>query len=379
MSGPVKKRKFYIIAHNPNTIQEAKDYLLAGANALEPDICVKNGSFFVSHDHSAFSNAMSPEHALVKYLTDLRRFIIAQGNKINLALIMWDFKDPDSGLGVNAFLQVVHDNFGKFPECAGIAMGVTVSSNDHIGFLTQYSSQFANVAVGIDEEKVPSEVSTKFAAGNQHRYSYANGIITTGIKLGVFASMLAAKAVQQGDPAMKLIYTWVMADSDAMRDFLHIHIDGIIVNLGTVPTLKAILAEKDFAPVYELAHKGYNPWNEPPLPTYYLKIHTADVHLAGTDAVIRFDLTGSGGTLSTTLNSDYKDILEQDATDTVTIEGGNLGTITKLKLTALTSDISSDWLPASITVTSNIDSNSATFHFGADEWLKKGTPITKTV
>ncbi|HYY94998.1 MAG TPA: hypothetical protein VE713_10795 [Pyrinomonadaceae bacterium] len=35
----MQKRKFYIIAHNPNTLREAEDFLKADANALEPDIC----------------------------------------------------------------------------------------------------------------------------------------------------------------------------------------------------------------------------------------------------------------------------------------------------------------------------------------------------
>ena len=377
MSGPIKKRKFYIIAHNPNLIEDAKKFLLAGANALEPDVCVKHGNFFISHDHSASSNAMTPEHSLEKYLTDLRRFIIAQGNKINLALIMWDFKDPDAPITIQDFLKVVHDNFSKFPECADIAMSVTVSSKDDADFLTKYNGLIANVAVGIDEEKLPGDVSTAFALGNQKRYSYANGIILTGIKLGVFHSMMAAKGVQQSDPGMKLIYTWVMADKDAMRDFLHIRIDGIIVNLGSVPTLKAVLAEKDFVPIYELAKKGYNPWDAPPLPTYFATIHTADENLAGTDAVIRFDLTGTNGTLTTILNSDYKDVLEQDGIDTITFEGLNIGTVTSLTLTATTSDINSDWLPDTITVRSNIDSNAAIFDYGPNDWLKKNQPMKR--
>ncbi|MGB4848706.1 MAG: hypothetical protein WBP41_12350 [Saprospiraceae bacterium] len=31
------KRKFYLIAHNPNTIELARTFLRLGANALEPD------------------------------------------------------------------------------------------------------------------------------------------------------------------------------------------------------------------------------------------------------------------------------------------------------------------------------------------------------
>ena len=377
MSGAIQKRKFYIIGHNPNTIEDAKAFLLAGANALEPDICVSHGAFFVSHDHTPSSNPFTTEHSLKTYLTDLRRFLISKGNKVNLALILWDFKDPGPNVSINAFLQIVHDNFSKFPECADIAMGVTVGSKDNVAFLTKYNGAIDNVAIGIDEEKLPGDVSSAFGGGNQKRYSYANGIILTGIKLGVFHSMMAAKAVQFADPGMKLIYTWVMADKDAMRDLLDIRVDGMIVNLGTVAELKALLLEKDFVPVYELAQKGYNPWSAPPLPSYNATIHTADENLAGTDARIRFDLTGTLGTLTRKLNSDYKDVLEQDAIDTITFDGLNIGTVTSLKITATTSDLNSNWLPDTISVTSNIDSNQAIFHYGPNDWVKKNVPMIK--
>lgn len=368
-----QKRKFYIIAHNPNTVDDAKKFLEAGANALEPDVCVSNGKFFISHDHLAGSNPFTPAHSLVTYLQQLHRLVIAEGTRINFAMIMWDFKDPDAPVDINSFLQIVHDNFSVFPECSGIAMSVTVSSNSNIGFLTKYFSQFDNVAVGIDEEDSPKKVSDKFAWRNQLRYSYANGIIVAGIKPAVFGSMLKAKGVQATDKGMKLIYTRAMANSNAMRDYLHVGIDGIIVNIDTVATLKSILGEKDFAPKYELAIKGYNPWTAPPVPTYYAQIHTADVQWEGTDATIRFDLTGTAGTVSTTLNADYKGVLEQDKFDWISLEGGNIGKVTALTATALTSDGDSGWQPILIKVVSNIDSNEAFFNYGPGDRLQKAS------
>lgn len=376
-----QKQKFYIIAHNPNTVADVKAFLDAGANALEPDICVApsssgNMTYYVSHDHLPSSTPFDPAHSLVTWLKGVRALITEKGQNRNLALIMFDFKDP-SKAGINDFLTVVHDYFGQFPVCSGVAIGVTVGSRDDIGFLTAYDGLYANAAVGIDEEKEPIKVVGGFAAGQQNSYSYANGIILTGIKLGVFGSMLDAKGLQATHEAMKLVYTWVVADADAMRDYLHIHLDGMIVDLGTVAQLKSILQEKEFAPLYELAHNGYNPWNAPTPPIYCATIHTADVNLAGTDAVIEFMLKGSNGQLVTVLNSDYKDVLEQGTTMSLTFVGGNLGTISSLKLTALNSDINSDWLPIMIKVSSNKDSNISWFNFGPDEWLKKGHPLTK--
>jgi hypothetical protein len=213
--------------------------------------------------------------------------------------------------------------------------------------------------------------------GHQNRFSYANGIILTGIKLGVFESMLDAKGLQATHEELKLIYTWVVADADAMRDYLRVHLDGMIVNLGTVVQLKSILAEKEFLPLYELAHNGYNPWDAPTSPIYLAKIYTPKIDLAGTDATIEFLLKGTNGQLVTILNANYKGVLEQGTTTMLTFVGGNLGTITSLKLTALNSDINSDWLPSKMSLVSNKDANEYWFHFAPDEWLVKGSPLVK--
>lgn len=381
MSTGFQKQKFYIIGHNPNTVADVKDFLDAGANALEPDICVApsasgNTTYYVSHDHGASSNPFTPTYSLVTWLKGVRTLLLEKGKDRNLALIMFDFKDPAEA-GINDFLAIVHEYFGQFPICSGVAIGVTVGSRDDVAFLNAYDGMYANAAVGIDEDEQPIKVLGAFNAGHQHRYAYANGIILTGIKLGVFASMLDAKGLQATHPDLKLAYTWVVADADAMRDYLRIHLDGMIVNKGTVPQLKAILLEKEFALTVELAQNGYNPWDAPTPPIYCATIDTADVSMAGTDAVIQFMLKGSNGQLVSTLNGNYKDVLEQNTRQSLSFVGGNLGTINSLKLTALTSDGNSDWLPLMIKVTSNKDANVSWFNFGPDDWLKKGHPLTK--
>ncbi len=381
MSG-FQKQKFYIIAHNPNTVSDVKKFLDAGANALEPDICVvqhkgSDPTFFVSHDHGASSNPFDAAHSLETWLSGVHALLTEKGKNRNLALIMFDFKDPGPNVDINKFLKIVHDKFGQFAICSGVAIGVTVGKIADMGFLTNYKQNFDNVAVGIDEEKDPLMVSLDFQEASHFRFSYANGIILTGIKEAVFDSMLRAREVQFQGNFIKLIYPWVLADADAMRDNLHIGVDGMIVNLGTVAQLKGILLEKDFVPLYELAQNGYNPWGAPPPPRYLAKLQTQDVDLAGTDAKIMFNLTGTGGTLSLLLNADYKDVLEQGQTDSIVFQGANIGTITKLHMTMLTSDINSDWLPAMITVTDNIGPGVAFFNFGEEEWLAKGAPLTK--
>ena len=376
----MQKQKFYIIAHNPNTLREAEDFMKAGANALEPDICFdesKPGEFFVSHGTFG-SNPFTAEHSLVTYLTGLRILITNTSNNFNLALIAFDTKTP--AFDINKFIRVVVDNFSSFPICNGVAILITVGSLSNIGFLNAYDQTKESVAVGIDEEKSPKDVDAGFKAGGQKRFTYANGSIIPDIKFGLSKSIMAAKGVQATGKggSLKLIYAWVLNRESSIRSYLDLHIDGLIVDPDTVPHILEILNEDHFAPMYELAQNGHNPFSAPPTPQYLLTIKTRDAHLAGTDVPVKFTLEGSAGILETTLDCDFRDVMERNETDFLTLEGNDVGKIISLTIAQQRSGIMSDWLPEFIKLESDLIPAPLTFHYGPDEWLKFGHPITKT-
>jgi hypothetical protein len=375
----MQKQKFYIIGHNPNTLQEAAAFMKAGANALEPDICFdkdRPGQFFVSHGGFG-SNEFTPENSLVAYLKGLRKLLTDPGNNLNLALIAFDIKTPS--FDINRFIEIVFDNFSGFPICDGVALLITVGSLSNISFLNAYDQTKANVAVGIDEEKVPKDVEAGFQARAQKKFTYANGNIIPGIKFGLFKSIMAAKSLQAAEKgqSFKLIYAWVLNSESSIRSYLDLHIDGLIVDLHTVPHLLDILNEQHFAGMYELAQNGYNPFDAPPPPTYLLTIKTRDTHLAGTDVPVKFTLEGSAGTLETILDCDFKDVMERGETDFLTLEGKDIGHILSLTIAEQASGLNSGWLPEFIKLESNLIQVPLTFHYAQDEWLVFNHPITK--
>jgi hypothetical protein len=376
----MQKQKFYVMGHNPNTLQEAADFMKAGANALEPDICFDAdlpGQFFVSHGGFG-SNEFITENSLVTYLTGLKKLITDPANKFNLALIAFDIKTPS--FDINHFLNIVFDNFSNSPVCNGVALLITVGSLSDIGFLNAYDQTKENVALGIDEEKVAANVEAGFKAQGQKRFAYANGNLIPGIKFGLFKSIMAAKGLQAaGDgESFKLIYAWVLNSESSIRSYLDLHIDGLIVDQQTVPHLLQMLKDEHFAPMYELAPNGYNPFAVPPPPCYLLTIKTRDTHLAGTGVPVRFTLEGSAGILETTLDGDFKDVMERGETDLLTLEGKNIGEIVSLTIAEQHAGLNSGWLPEFIKLESNLIPSPLTFHYHQDEWLTFGHPITKT-
>lgn len=377
----MQKRKFYIIAHNPNTLEEAEEFLRAGANALEPDVCFdasRPERFYVSHG-TIGSNPFDAEHSLVNYLKGLRAMLSDAARGYNLALIAFDIKSPE--FDINEFVRIVSDNFSDHPVCEGVAILITVSSLSHISFLNAYDQTRARVAVGIDQETSARDVEAAFMKfGGQRRFTYANGSIVTDIKFGLFKSIMKAKALQARRPAesFRLVYTWVLARESPIRGFLDLRIDGIIVDVGVVPHLIEILGDEHFNASYEIAPNGYNPFDAPPVPAYLLTVKTSDARFAGTDVPVKFTLEGAAGTLESTLATDFLDVLEHGGTDYVTLEGSDIGEILSLTIAAQTSGLNSEWLPASITLESALLPAPLTFTYAPDEWLKLGQPITKT-
>ena len=376
----MRKQKFYILGHNPNTLREAEEFLRAGANALEPDICfdaARPGRFFVSHG-TIGSNEFVPENSLVTYLNGLKRLITDPGNNLNLALLAFDIKTPS--FDINEFVRVVSENFSRFSVCEGVAVLITVGDLSDIGFLNAYDQTGENVAVGVDGEGRPAEVEAAFRAGAQRRFAYANGSIVPGIKFGLFKSIMAAKAAQaagDGD-GFKLVYAWVINSEASVRGYLDIHVDGLIVDLHAVPGVLRVLKEEGFAPAYELAPNGHNPFAAPPPPAYLLTIKTRDKHYAGTDVPVKFTLEGSAGRLETVLDCDFRDVLERGGTDFLTLEGEDVGEVRSLTVAEQDKGLNSGWLPESIRLESRLLKAPVNFHFGPDEWLLFGQPLTKT-
>jgi hypothetical protein len=373
---PRQKRPFYLIGHNPNTIQEAEEFLVKGANALEPDIVRADGKFYVSHLPQASYDEIP---TVEQYLTALKELIVER--RFNLALLIWDMKDKD--FEPNDLMDVIRRNFSGGP-CDGVAMLMT-HSDDH-EFVSRYSGAHANVGVGVDESDVPAELLERmYRKRGQKNFSYADGITTVLNKPGVFKKVTEAQRQRdENEPdSFKLIYTWVLSKEASMRRYLNTYIDGIMVDAGAVERLKELIATAPYNACYELAQNGYNPFSASSLPRYTLKVKTQDKFLAGTDSSFQFTLKGKSGESITGLpfHSNEGQAFERGTTTRLTLEGTDLGEIESLTVEALTVGMASAWLPEKISVESKLLSKPCVFDFnssGGEEWVtKKRGPVTK--
>ena len=371
-----QKRPFYIIGHNPNTIEEAEEFLQLGANALEPDIIYKEHQFYVSHLHPLFYDDVLTVEAYLQALKNL----ISKG-RYNLALLVFDLKDTD--FDINHFFAIVKENFSG-GECDGVAVLLT-HADDH-AFVSKYKGKDPKVGVGVDESNTPpTELEHFFRKAGQKNFSYADGITTFLTKPGVYKNIREALDCRNNNEgeSFKLIYTWVLSLEGSMHKYLDVYIDGVFVDRPSVKQLTALISNIPYNEVYEMARNGYNPFAAPPLPKYTLVVKTKDQLLAGTDARILFTLKNDFGLTLKSLpyNSSLLGALERGSTTYIPMEGISLGNIHSLTVEALTEDMNSAWLPEKITVESNLLDKRAEFIFNLDGhevgWVtKKGGPVT---
>jgi hypothetical protein len=368
------KQPFYVVAHNPNSVREAEDFLGAGANALGPDIQFENGEYYVSH-HSSSANPLTEEQSLINYLRGLRNFIIDTGN-LNLAMLFFDIKDPV--FDINAFLAVVHQHFSRFPICSDVALMVSVPDTEHANFLLAYDQSILNAGIAIDQCSDPYEVHEVFKNSSQRNTAYGNGITTRLQKPGLFHSISEAKYLQAQGDGFKMVFAWVLAKEASMRSFLQLLPDAFLVDLEGVDPLLSILNEPEYAAKFELAKNTHNPWESPCLPSYSLTIKTRDTLMAGTDARIRFVLKGSQGMLDTVIDASFDYMMDRNRINHIVLQGEDIGIPESLTIELSDGGITSNWLPEFIELSSKLH-ESVLFSFSEDEWLKPQSPIIKNV
>lgn len=372
-----RRRPFYIIGHNPNTIEEAEEFLAKGANGLEPDIVFAHDQFYVSHTpHLSYAGVPT----LASYLEGLKQLLLSPS--YNLALLIFDLKDTD--FDINRFFEVVRQNFSGGP-CDGVTILMTHS--DDQAFLCRFTGGWDHVGIGVDESNTtPAELEKNFLASGNKNFTYADGITSFLNKPGVYSNVQDAQHCRdlRPDESFKLIYTWVLSLEGSMRKYLNTYIDGIMVDAGSVKNLKKLIEEDPYSEAFELAINGYNPFQATPLPRYKLLIKTSAKQLAGTDARILFTLKNESGQALRSLpyNGNLWGALERDSCTEVMLEGMDLGPLHSLTVEALSADLNSDWLPESITVESSLLPQAQKFIFNNDSlpevWIrKKDGPVTR--
>ena len=367
------RQPFFVIGHNPNSIEEANDYLLKGANALEPDIVYADGIFYVSHqEHLSYDGVPT----LNDYLLGLTH-LLQDNPRYQLALIIWDIKTTN--FDPNELVAQIKKSFtGKAAE--EVVMLLT-HADDH-AFLSRYDGNDARIGIGTDESnESAAALQGYFKTAGHRRISYADGITTLLSKTGIVENIVAAKLQQaSGDETtFRFVYTWVLSQEKSLRRFLNLYINAIMVDMNGVDTLLRLLKEPPYEAVYELAAPGQNPFADEIQDQYLLEVTTADQPFAGTDADLVFVVQGSRASItSLPVETGMLSRMERGTMSSHVIEGPDIGDIKGISIQLLSGGIASAWLPESIHVTNKKKNVSALFTYSqgpSPDWVRHETGV----
>lgn len=253
-------RKFYIIGHNPNSVDDAIQCLRDGANAIEPDI-----RYLPEYDEKFFVYDLATDnpkrHLLKDYLIGLAAALKVE--QLNLALILFDLKPSysvvmeDKGLAyMKEFFKQLNDYF--FSNYKSIPVLLTVGDPSGKPLLVTAKSYLqTNQAVGVDEGDTPVNVAT-FFNNQQMPCSYANGTSSPFSSPEKFMKIIKdAVALKKQSNNLKLVYTWTANALKTMRDFIDAGVDGMITD--NVSKLKGVI-DNEYPNEVTLARPTYNPF-----------------------------------------------------------------------------------------------------------------------
>ncbi len=314
----VEPRPFYIIQHNPNTIDDVLHALANGANAIEPDINV----YADRPDYLCMSHVQGgpSDPTLVEYLQGLHDVVLAHPE---LALVVFDCKEavttPERGVEILDAIRtyLTHDNtlpvilsVGKIDEGA-MFENIHTTIRDREGLM-------------IDEEGDPARVVEFFNRLGVTNQGHGNGISVMNATIGPLYRHSSEHACELRAEANvpKFIYTWSVNEADEMREYIRIGVDAVISD--EVATLKDVVAEAEFSTLIRTARRDDKLFVPENL-AYGLTVYTGDVLMAGTDANITFTLTGRLGEARKTVSAALIKRMERGYTNHVTIPSVDLG------------------------------------------------------
>jgi len=333
----IEPRPFYIIKHNPNTINLVEEALDAGVNGIEPDVNVysdRQDELCISHLEGG-----SDAPALEIYLTKLREIALRDQR---LGLIVFDCK---SAVATPVFgLRLLKAIRSCLTHETTLNIIISVSAMDHARIFDQIGNMLGpREGLMIDEHTDPVEIADYFHERGINNQCYGNGISIPPIALtgpNVTPSIEKACALRAATGNPKFICPWTVNEKKLGEEMIRTGVDAMICD--DTDTLLEIINRPEYKHFVRLAVRDDNPFT-PFNAAYSLKVHTADRLMAGTDAIVTFILTGSNGSAQITVDSSYRARMERNRVNYITMQAPDLGDLISISVQRDDTGHAPDW------------------------------------
>jgi hypothetical protein len=372
-------RPFYVMGHNPDTLDQVKFALVSGANAIGPDVTVyqHGGELCIGHygplgEHTAPDDAIG----LKPFLQGLHN--LAQAFP-NLCLVVFDCKTttywPQHGV---TLLTAIRDlltfdlPFLNIIISVGTRDGVALF-RDIVGLLRPREGLM------MDEDNDPEAVYKYFAEAGVDGACYGNGSSLSEVPVfrpNVRHSIETAVGMHAGRGLFKFVYEWTNDSEDHINEYLAIGVNGIMSDLVfSVSVLLTIVTLPFWASVLRIATPTDNPM-VPPNANYELIVHTGDIGGGGTDSMIQFELYGQTGPPSVVrVDANLQGRMERNRVDHVVMPSGDLGPLRQITVIKSGGGLTQRWYLESILINSwRWQVRDVKVVFG--QWIDNSGPVT---
>jgi glycerophosphoryl diester phosphodiesterase len=332
-----ESRPFYVIRHNPNTIDLVEEALNAGANGIEPDVNVysdRPDELCISH-----LTGDSDAPALEIYLTKLREITLRDQR---LCLVVFDCK---SATATPAFgLQLLQAIRTYLTRETTLNIIISVSAMEHAIIFDQIGNMLGpREGLMIDEHRDPVEIAAYFQERGIRNQCYGNGISIPPIAItgpNVTPSMERACALRAATGIPTFICPWTVNEKKLGEEMIRTGVDGMICD--DTDTLLRIIHRPEYRHFVRLAVRNDNPFMSSNA-AYSLTVYTADSPMAGTDAEVTFTLKGSKGSAQTTLDTSFRARMERNHVNYLILQAPDLGDLISVSVQRDDKGNAPDW------------------------------------
>jgi glycerophosphoryl diester phosphodiesterase len=380
--GPVP---LYILGHNTNTINDVVTAIKQGANAIEVDVTAYEfnlNKLCVDHEGIIGDSPGGADAPSFEYFLDGLRDVAIRYPE--LALVVFDCKPPAATpqLG-RTILENVRSRLSNDSRLnIIISVGDVTSSYPYRLDGTTVFDQIAST-IGpregfmIDGEDSPDDVAAFFNARGVNRFCYGNGTSDPFSDEGAMVYRIPIEracwmTVTGNEP--RFVYAWTVNDVGDQKLYMRVGVNGIIADAGGISHFSRILKRPEFAARFRLAVRSDNPFL-PANSAYGLMVQTTDIEKGGTDANVRFTVTGEHGSSEISVNTEYNGRMEAGSVNFVVLPSRDLGALQSVSVQRDDSGNAPDWHLGSITVQSYRFGGNQTATF--DRWIDSTAKFTR--
>ncbi|KAJ3225503.1 hypothetical protein HDU78_010638, partial [Chytriomyces hyalinus] len=344
-------RPFWVVGHNPNTMEEVQKFIDQGANALEPDFAYRSyggGAIAICHSANPEKECGTQDQTAQDYLNKLREKLTAQPDKIST--IMLDIKTslvraPTSFGAPMKLMNLIHNLTQSIP--LNIMYSVSSLDEAKVFFTPEFVKNLGpKEGIYIDYENQPQVVLDYYKSINAPRYGYGNGISFANPGQDLWApnirpSIREAAWYQAATGQGQSVGTWTSNARTDQLDFIRGGVSSIIVDTskgssdpyvrGIQSLISLIKLNSEVKSLVRFGTIKDNLWTSN-LGRYALSINVAQaVKTVGRDRdLVTFTLVGAKGRASCIVDYSYANRLDIDNPTYATIISEDLGKLSKI-------------------------------------------------